>query len=195
MSGFVGAFWGTRALEIVKRNNSPGLLWKRIKLTTTRKANAKKRLRRVWLHLDIGLHFSLGLDLHLHLVLVKCIGLAWGHLLGLGLELHLDLGHRFYPGVGLGLGLSVNLLLPKLKLVRLNLVSSKEDKVKGFSTEYEVEGSSAEDEVEVSSTEDDVEGSSMEDEVELSSLGEMRIAEVSRSGFQQIAASLGNWKL
>ncbi|XP_010929608.1 uncharacterized protein [Elaeis guineensis] len=48
MSGFGGAFWGTRALEIVKRNNSPGLLWKRIKLTTTRKANAKKRLRRVW---------------------------------------------------------------------------------------------------------------------------------------------------
>ncbi|XP_010907665.1 uncharacterized protein [Elaeis guineensis] len=48
MSGFVGAFWGTRVLEIVKRNNSPGLLWKRIKLTTTRKANAKKRLRRVW---------------------------------------------------------------------------------------------------------------------------------------------------
>ncbi|KAG1370180.1 hypothetical protein COCNU_15G005460 [Cocos nucifera] len=48
MSGFGGPFWGTRALEIVKRNNSPGLLWKRIKLTTTRKANAKKRLHRVW---------------------------------------------------------------------------------------------------------------------------------------------------
>lgn len=48
MGGFWGAFWGTRALEIVKRNNSPGLLWKRIKLTTTRKANAKKRLHRVW---------------------------------------------------------------------------------------------------------------------------------------------------
>ncbi|RWW07512.1 hypothetical protein GW17_00029106 [Ensete ventricosum] len=48
MAGFMGAFWGTRALEIVKRNNSPGLLWKRIKLTTTRKNNAKKRLRRVW---------------------------------------------------------------------------------------------------------------------------------------------------
>ncbi|ONK58563.1 uncharacterized protein A4U43_C09F14360 [Asparagus officinalis] len=43
-----GAFWGTRAMEIVRRNNSPGLLWKKIKLTTTRKANAKKRLRRVW---------------------------------------------------------------------------------------------------------------------------------------------------
>uniref|UniRef100_A0A1D1YLP0 DNA-directed RNA polymerase subunit beta n=1 Tax=Anthurium amnicola TaxID=1678845 RepID=A0A1D1YLP0_9ARAE len=43
-----GAFWGTRVLEIVKKNDSPGLLWKRIKLTTTRKANAKKRLRRVW---------------------------------------------------------------------------------------------------------------------------------------------------
>ncbi|WOL02466.1 hypothetical protein Cni_G11185 [Canna indica] len=48
MSGFMGAFGGTRALEIVRRNNSPGLLWKRIKLTTTRKNNAKKRLRRVW---------------------------------------------------------------------------------------------------------------------------------------------------
>ncbi|OAY67001.1 uncharacterized protein LOC109723528 [Ananas comosus] len=46
--GLLGAFWGTRALEVVKRNNSPGLLWKRIKLTTTRKNNAKKRLRRVW---------------------------------------------------------------------------------------------------------------------------------------------------
>ncbi|XP_073013442.1 uncharacterized protein [Typha latifolia] len=46
--GFLGAFFGTRALEVVKRNNSPGLLWKRIKLTTTRKANAKKRLRRLW---------------------------------------------------------------------------------------------------------------------------------------------------
>ncbi|KAJ6836043.1 uncharacterized protein M6B38_328885 [Iris pallida] len=47
MSGF-GAFFGSRAMEIVRRNDSPGLLWKRIKLTTTRKANAKKRLRRVW---------------------------------------------------------------------------------------------------------------------------------------------------
>ncbi|PKA56902.1 hypothetical protein AXF42_Ash002205 [Apostasia shenzhenica] len=44
----MGAFWGTRVLEIVKSNNSPGLLWKKIKLTTTRKNNAKKRLRRVW---------------------------------------------------------------------------------------------------------------------------------------------------
>ncbi|CAA6660002.1 unnamed protein product [Spirodela intermedia] len=43
-----GAFWGTRVLDIVKKNDSPGLLWKRIKLTPTRKANAKKRLRRVW---------------------------------------------------------------------------------------------------------------------------------------------------
>ncbi|XP_078434785.1 uncharacterized protein LOC144705830 [Wolffia australiana] len=43
-----GGFWGTRILEIVKKNDSPGLLWKRIKLTPTRKANAKKRLRRVW---------------------------------------------------------------------------------------------------------------------------------------------------
>ncbi|GJU96598.1 hypothetical protein Tco_1321354 [Tanacetum coccineum] len=44
----VGAFWGTRVMEIVKKNDSGGLLWKRIKLTTTRKANAKKRIRRVW---------------------------------------------------------------------------------------------------------------------------------------------------
>ncbi|KAL6011712.1 hypothetical protein ACLOJK_002176 [Asimina triloba] len=41
-------FGATRVLEIVKRNDSPGLLWKKIKLTTTRKANAKKRLLRVW---------------------------------------------------------------------------------------------------------------------------------------------------
>ncbi|KAJ0038991.1 uncharacterized protein LOC116140764 [Pistacia vera] len=44
----VGAFWGTRVMEIVKKHDSGGLLWKRIKLTPTRKANAKKRLRRVW---------------------------------------------------------------------------------------------------------------------------------------------------
>ncbi|OMO63749.1 hypothetical protein CCACVL1_22314 [Corchorus capsularis] len=43
-----GAFWGTRVLEIVKKHDSGGLLWKRIKLTSTRKANAKKRLHRVW---------------------------------------------------------------------------------------------------------------------------------------------------
>ncbi|KAL0924097.1 hypothetical protein M5K25_004903 [Dendrobium thyrsiflorum] len=47
MGGF-GALWGTWVLQIVKRNDSPGLLWKKIKLTTTRKNNAKKRLRRVW---------------------------------------------------------------------------------------------------------------------------------------------------
>ncbi|XP_057529670.1 uncharacterized protein LOC130808215 [Amaranthus tricolor] len=44
----IGAFWGTRMMEIVKKHDSGGLLWKRIKLTSTRKANAKKRLRRVW---------------------------------------------------------------------------------------------------------------------------------------------------
>lgn len=43
-----GAFCGTRVLELVKKHDSGGLLWKRIKLTPTRKANAKKRLRRVW---------------------------------------------------------------------------------------------------------------------------------------------------
>ncbi|XP_041014320.1 uncharacterized protein LOC121257395 [Juglans microcarpa x Juglans regia] len=43
-----GAFWGTRVMEIVKKHDSGGLVWKRIKLTTTRRANAKKRLLRVW---------------------------------------------------------------------------------------------------------------------------------------------------
>ncbi|KAI3423117.1 uncharacterized protein J3R85_011434 [Psidium guajava] len=42
------AFWGTRVMEIVKKHDSGGLVWKRIKLTSTRKANAKKRLLRVW---------------------------------------------------------------------------------------------------------------------------------------------------
>ncbi|XVF44299.1 hypothetical protein PTKIN_Ptkin02bG0109500 [Pterospermum kingtungense] len=44
----IGAFWGTRVTEIVKKHDSGGLVWKRIKLTSTRKANAKKRLHRVW---------------------------------------------------------------------------------------------------------------------------------------------------
>lgn len=48
MGGGMGAFWGTRVMELVKKHDSGGLLWKRIKLTTTRKANAKTRLRRVW---------------------------------------------------------------------------------------------------------------------------------------------------
>lgn len=48
MAAAWGAFWGTRVLEIVKKHDSGGLVWKRIKLTSTRKANAKKRLRRVW---------------------------------------------------------------------------------------------------------------------------------------------------
>ncbi|KAL2345571.1 hypothetical protein Fmac_006856 [Flemingia macrophylla] len=50
--GGAGAFWGTRVMEIVKKHDSGGLVWKRIKLTTTRKANAKKRLHRVWQVLD-----------------------------------------------------------------------------------------------------------------------------------------------
>ncbi|MBA0738432.1 hypothetical protein Gogos_011785, partial [Gossypium gossypioides] len=44
----VGAFWGTKVMEIVKKHNSGDLVWKRIKLTSTRKANAKKRLHGVW---------------------------------------------------------------------------------------------------------------------------------------------------
>ncbi|CAN1137548.1 hypothetical protein LINPERPRIM_LOCUS22952 [Linum perenne] len=46
--GIGGAFWATRVMEIVKKHDSGGLLWKRIKLTPSRKANAKKRLQRVW---------------------------------------------------------------------------------------------------------------------------------------------------
>ncbi|GAV71342.1 hypothetical protein CFOL_v3_14836 [Cephalotus follicularis] len=48
MGGGMGGFWGTRVMEIVKKHDSGGLVWKRIKLTPTRKANAKKRLLRVW---------------------------------------------------------------------------------------------------------------------------------------------------
>lgn len=48
MGGGMGAFWGSRVMEIVKKHDSGGLVWKRIKLTSTRKANAKTRLRRVW---------------------------------------------------------------------------------------------------------------------------------------------------
>ncbi|XWS68789.1 hypothetical protein CRYUN_Cryun04dG0122500 [Craigia yunnanensis] len=48
MAGGIGAFWGTRVIEIVKKHDSGGLVWKRIKLTSTRKAKAKKRLHRVW---------------------------------------------------------------------------------------------------------------------------------------------------
>ncbi|KAI0522707.1 hypothetical protein KFK09_005092 [Dendrobium nobile] len=71
MVGF-GALWGTRVLQIVKRNDSPGLLWKKIKLTTTRKNNAKKRLRRVWQehHLNVPkvqlfpFHFPYSFNIH-----------------------------------------------------------------------------------------------------------------------------------
>ncbi|KAL0364369.1 UNVERIFIED_CONTAM: hypothetical protein Sangu_0534500 [Sesamum angustifolium] len=68
-----GAFWGTRVLEIVKKHNSGGLVWKRIKLTSTRKANAKKRLRRVWQFSVMGfdLVWSLG-DEH---TVFFCIGM------------------------------------------------------------------------------------------------------------------------
>lgn len=58
----MGAFWGTRVMEIVKKHDSGGLVWKRIKLTTTRKANAKKRILRVWqvaLSLSLLLGFSM----------------------------------------------------------------------------------------------------------------------------------------
>ncbi|XP_077212178.1 uncharacterized protein LOC143847280 [Tasmannia lanceolata] len=44
----MGFFGATRIMEIVKKHDSGGLVWKRIKLTRTRKANAKKRLLRVW---------------------------------------------------------------------------------------------------------------------------------------------------
>jgi hypothetical protein len=55
----VGAFWGTRVMEIVKKHDSGGLVWKRIKLTSTRKANAKKRLLRVWQVLSLSHSLSL----------------------------------------------------------------------------------------------------------------------------------------
>ncbi|KAG9455365.1 hypothetical protein H6P81_008269 [Aristolochia fimbriata] len=44
----MGVFGATRILQVVKKHDSGGLVWKRIKLTSTRKANAKKRLLRVW---------------------------------------------------------------------------------------------------------------------------------------------------
>lgn len=73
------AFWGTRVLEIVKKHDSGGLLWKRIKLTPTRKANAKKRILRVWqvylLFISVCVSSSLGyiynMQTLLHLVFVK----------------------------------------------------------------------------------------------------------------------------
>lgn len=60
----VGAFWGTRLMEIVKKHDSGGLVWKRIKLTSTRKANAKKRLLRVWQVSSYSLTCFLGFMLH-----------------------------------------------------------------------------------------------------------------------------------
>ncbi|KAM0023930.1 hypothetical protein Hdeb2414_s0022g00609911 [Helianthus debilis subsp. tardiflorus] len=53
-----GAFRGTRVMEIVKKHDSRGLVWKRIKLTTTRKLNAKKRIQHVW---QVGLSFFLSI--------------------------------------------------------------------------------------------------------------------------------------
>ncbi|CAN0870113.1 hypothetical protein LINGRAHAP2_LOCUS9431 [Linum grandiflorum] len=47
-------------MEIVKKHDSGGLVWKRIKLTPSRKANAKKRLHRVWqVRLDLSLSSQL----------------------------------------------------------------------------------------------------------------------------------------
>ncbi|KAK7394104.1 hypothetical protein VNO78_14623 [Psophocarpus tetragonolobus] len=45
---FTGFCFMTRVIEIVKKRDSGGLVWKRIKLTTTLKANAEKRIPRVW---------------------------------------------------------------------------------------------------------------------------------------------------
>ncbi|MFQ6620237.1 hypothetical protein Gotur_000383 [Gossypium turneri] len=42
------AFWGTRVMELVKKHESGDLVWKRIKLTSTRKVKAKKRLHCIW---------------------------------------------------------------------------------------------------------------------------------------------------
>uniref|UniRef100_J3NDD0 Uncharacterized protein n=1 Tax=Oryza brachyantha TaxID=4533 RepID=J3NDD0_ORYBR len=68
---FGGAFWATRALEVVKRNDSPGLLWKRIKLTTTRKNNAKKRLKRLWQSFSLSI-FALINMLHKESTMKPC---------------------------------------------------------------------------------------------------------------------------
>lgn len=92
------AFWATRVLEIVKKHDSGGLLWKRIKLTPTRKANAKKRLRRVWqvrsshFYLNSSfegfgftdsvfssIQFRIGLIVRFFLTFLLKLGLGWVH--------------------------------------------------------------------------------------------------------------------
>lgn len=83
----MGAFWGTRVMEIVKKHDSGGLVWKRIKLTTTRKANAKKRILRVWqvaLSLSLLLGFSMPYltwfqFIHYLYFLIHCWLLLWAH--------------------------------------------------------------------------------------------------------------------
>ncbi|RHN43953.1 hypothetical protein MtrunA17_Chr7g0214091 [Medicago truncatula] len=62
-----GAFWGTRVMQVVKKHDSPRLLWKRIKLTTTCKANAKKRLHRVWQVFEL-VNFLANFDSSAHLL-------------------------------------------------------------------------------------------------------------------------------
>ncbi|MBA0868550.1 hypothetical protein Goshw_015569 [Gossypium schwendimanii] len=70
-----GAFWGTRVMEIVKKHDFGDLVWKRIKLTSTRKANAKKHLHRIWqkkvvnkfkLTFDSLSHLELSCKLRIH---------------------------------------------------------------------------------------------------------------------------------
>lgn len=46
--GGIWTFWGTIVIKIGKKHDFGGLFWKRIKLTSSRKANAKKRLHRDW---------------------------------------------------------------------------------------------------------------------------------------------------
>lgn len=36
-----GEFWGTRVLEIMKKHDFGGLVWKKIEITSIRKPNAK----------------------------------------------------------------------------------------------------------------------------------------------------------
>ncbi|TYH13179.1 hypothetical protein ES288_A06G123400v1 [Gossypium darwinii] len=42
------AFWGIRVMGIVKKHDFGDLIWKKIKLTSTRKANAKEHLHLIF---------------------------------------------------------------------------------------------------------------------------------------------------
>ncbi|KAL1165243.1 hypothetical protein V6Z11_A06G118700 [Gossypium hirsutum] len=51
------AFWGIRVMGIVKKHDFGDLIWKKIKLTSTRKANAKEHLHLIfqdWIMEELG---------------------------------------------------------------------------------------------------------------------------------------------